>query len=186
MENSESSSGKPIYALGEIKWGAFRDVDERIGKYWLWGPLKPYAAYFFGAFKSLTWNCSSTFRYTSPCDGCNNCMRSNDSISDIRLNSGQGSRWWQAFMPRPKPVVGNISFGDVNQISEYILFFFLFLISQGAKTKIDYSKITNPECNVWHQTDFSTVEFQALTENNLSFTQPNHPRHLEINICNCF
>lgn len=109
VEGSESPPGKPIYALGEIKWGAFRDVDERIGKYWLWGPLKPYAAYFFGAFKNLTWNCTSTFRYTLPCDGCSNCMVSDNNPNSMLPNSGQPSRWWHAFIPRTstRPTVGN-------------------------------------------------------------------------------
>ena len=43
---------------------------------------------------------------------------------------------------------------------------------------------------MWHQKDFSSVEFQALTENNLNFTPPYRPKHLEVNLGkhfqNCF
>lgn len=46
----------------------------------------------------------------------------------------------------------------------------------------DYSQIVNPECGVWHDSDFSSVEFQALTENNVEFTQPNQPKHLQVHI----
>ncbi len=44
----------------------------------------------------------------------------------------------------------------------------------------DYSQIDNPDCGVWHQKDFSCVEFRALTENNVEFEQPNQPKHLEV------
>lgn len=104
LENNEITSGKPVYAVGELKWGAFRDVEERIGKYWLWGPLKPYVAYFFGVFKDLTWECNSQFRYTLPCSGCSNCVKPIDTTSMI-INRTQ-SRWWHAFIPRNKPVQG--------------------------------------------------------------------------------
>ena len=109
LENSDKPPGKPVFALGELSWGAFRDVEERVGKYWLWGPLKPYAAYFFGAFKHLTWECSSQLRYTLPCDGCSNCMsnRLQDVRPDQRIGSMQHSRWWHAFIPRSKPHQGN-------------------------------------------------------------------------------
>ncbi|XP_046643063.1 acylglycerol kinase, mitochondrial-like [Daphnia pulicaria] len=159
LENSDNPTGKPIYALGELKWGAFRDVEERIGKYWLWGPLKSYAAYFFGAFKSLTWNCNAQFHYTVPCEGCNNCMRNKmQDANELKFGSQvQNTRWWHAFIPRTKSVK------DTKQVK-------------------DYSKVVNPECGVWHQKDFSSVEFQVLTENNVNFSPPNLPKHLEVNL----
>lgn len=109
LDQNETSPGKPVYALGELDWGAFRDVEERVGKYWLWGPLQSYAAYFFGAFKDLTWECSSQFQYTVPCNGCSKCVRPRDTFVDTRLKIGQNSRWWHAFVPR-KPVQGNTFF----------------------------------------------------------------------------
>lgn len=110
LEDGEKTPGKPVYALGELKWGAFRDVDERIGKYWLWGPLKPYAAYLFGAFKNLTWECDSRFQYTVPCDGCRNCMTNalQDATEPRYGSSAQNARWWHAFIPRTTSVKGNI------------------------------------------------------------------------------
>ncbi|XP_057371062.1 acylglycerol kinase, mitochondrial-like [Daphnia carinata] len=159
LDDGEKTPGKPVYALGELKWGAFRDVDERIGKYWLWGPLKPYAAYLFGAFRNLTWECESRFQYTVPCDGCRNCMTNalQDATEPKYGSTAQNTRWWHAFIPRAKPV------------------------KETKQTK-DYSNIINPECGVWHQKDFSAVEFQSLTENNLAFTPPNKPKHLEVNL----
>lgn len=102
IEILNSDVGKPVYALGELKWGAFRDVEERIKKYWLWGPLKPYAAYFFGAFKNLSWECSAQFRYSLPCDGCNKCFGKKE-VSSSKPISNQNSRWWHVFIPRAKP-----------------------------------------------------------------------------------
>lgn len=105
---SNSAPGKPVYAVGEILWGAFRDVEERVGKYWIWGPFRSYAAYFFGAFKDLTWNCTSQFRYTAPCSGCNNCMGQRDLLKLESTSQQQTRRWWQAFIPRAQPVKGKI------------------------------------------------------------------------------
>lgn len=104
LEINENSPGKPVYAVGELKWGAFRDVEERIGKYWLWGPLKPYVAYIFGVFKDLTWKCSAQFHYTLPCNGCSNCVKPVDT-TDLRINKVQ-PRWWHAFIPRNRPTQG--------------------------------------------------------------------------------
>lgn len=105
IEGDEAKpTGKPIYAAGGIKWGPFRDVEERIGKYWIWGSLKPYAAYVFCVFKNLTWNCESQFRYTVPCDGCRNCMSQSTVSSGTSLSTP--TRWWHAFIPRTKSFNG--------------------------------------------------------------------------------
>ena len=98
-------AGKPVYAVGEIKWGAFRDVEERFSKYWIWGPMKQYAAYFFGAFHELTWNCEALLRYTIPCDGCQRCkLEEAQALSASKAPTN--SRWWHMFLPRAKPVTG--------------------------------------------------------------------------------
>ena len=94
-------SGKPIYALGQFQWGAFRDVEERIDKYWMWAGLRAYAAYYFGSFKDLTWDCSCQLRYTVPCDGCNKCQSSVQVVNNVAAASNR--RWWHAFLPRTSP-----------------------------------------------------------------------------------
>ena len=100
-EGSEASSGKIIFAASELRWGAFRDVEERVGKYWMWGPLRTYAAYVFGAFKDLTWSCNAQFRYTSPCSGCNRCHGvQRTAILPSTPQPAQQNRWWHAFIPR--------------------------------------------------------------------------------------
>lgn len=33
---------KPVYAVGEIEWGAWRDAQSRTNKYWYWGYLRRY------------------------------------------------------------------------------------------------------------------------------------------------
>ena len=43
--------GRPVYLLSNITWGAFRDVQARINKYWYWGGLKERMAYVFAVFK---------------------------------------------------------------------------------------------------------------------------------------
>lgn len=106
-----ATQGKPVYAVSEILWGAFRDVEERVGKYWIWGSLRSYAAYLFGSFKDLTWDCTAQFRYTLPCSGCRSCMIQ-DVIKPEPLVQQQQTRWWQAFVPRAQPAKGrSASFG---------------------------------------------------------------------------
>ena len=43
--------GRPVYLLSDIAWGAFRDVQARVHKYWYWAGLRERAAYVFGLFK---------------------------------------------------------------------------------------------------------------------------------------
>lgn len=44
-DNSEEPV-KPIYAMGAVEWGAWKDANALATKYWYWGPLKKYK-YFF-------------------------------------------------------------------------------------------------------------------------------------------
>ena len=104
-EDGEQPAEKSIYAVGGIKWGPFRDVEDRFSKYWIWGSLKPYAAYVFCAFKDLTWSCESKFRYTIPCDGCSNCAKER-IVGGGSQNTFQQTRWWHAFVPRTKTLNG--------------------------------------------------------------------------------
>lgn len=106
-EDGETNAGKSVYAVGGIRWGPFRDTEDRFGKYWIWGPLKPYAAYVFCAFKNLTWSCESKFRYTVPCDGCKNCVAERTVGGNSSVSQPQQSRWWHAFVPRTRTANGN-------------------------------------------------------------------------------
>ena len=132
----ESATGKPIYAAGQFRWGAFRDVEDRIGKYWLWGPLRSYAAYLFSVFKDYTWNCSSQLRYTLPCDGCQRCKSpANQPVSKPE----QPTRWWQAFVPRaPVPLGNRILFDSL------IIFFFLNVPSCISPQILSHKRTTHP------------------------------------------
>ncbi|VVC97210.1 unnamed protein product [Leptidea sinapis] len=72
---------KPIYALSSLEWGAFRDVQARQDKYWIYGPLRTYASYIFNGYKNtLTWDCQGEIKYTPPCSGCSNCLRKKPEI----------------------------------------------------------------------------------------------------------
>lgn len=159
-EGQQQTGKPPIYALGELKWGAFRDVEDQVSKYWIWGPLKPYMAYLFMAYRDLTWSCKAQLRYTLPCEGCRECtnLMKVDSMINQQLQQ-QNSRWWHAFIPRTKSS------------------------STNSKIEKDYSKIINPECGIWHEKNVSTVEFQALTQNNLGFSKHDMgPKQLEIKL----
>uniref|UniRef100_A0A336LLJ1 Acylglycerol kinase, mitochondrial n=1 Tax=Culicoides sonorensis TaxID=179676 RepID=A0A336LLJ1_CULSO len=90
---------KPVYAVGALKWGAFRDIMSKRDKYWYLGGLREYAAFLFNAFNDdVTWKCKATLIYTDPCKGCRNCRM------NVAPKKPQNTRWWSKFVPRSKPV----------------------------------------------------------------------------------
>lgn len=85
---------KPVYAIGQLQWGAFRDAYEKRDSYWYFGSLREYVTFLFNAFSdSLTWNCTAKLIYTDPCQGCSNCF-----IKQQALSAGP-RRWWSSFIP---------------------------------------------------------------------------------------
>nr|XP_033327193.1 acylglycerol kinase, mitochondrial isoform X1 [Megalopta genalis] len=103
-ENSEEPV-KPIYAMGTIEWGAWKDAHTIAKKYWYWGPLRKYATYILNGYKEkLNWNCDAVIKYTNPCDGCSRCHRS-DIISTNK-------RWWHAFLPK-RPSIPMIDYSKI-------------------------------------------------------------------------
>lgn len=82
---------KPIFAMGTVQWGAFRDALTLRDKYWYTGPLRAYTAFLFNAFSDgLTWKCSGRLTYSLPCKGCSNCFV---KMSEPQRNAGS-RRWW--------------------------------------------------------------------------------------------
>ncbi|XP_076239270.1 acylglycerol kinase-like protein Mulk [Calliopsis andreniformis] len=134
-ENSEEPV-KPIYAMGAIEWGAWKDAHAIAKKYWYWGPLKKYATYIFNGYKgSLNWNCDATVKYTNPCGGCSHCRQKNPSLNELNSTN---RRWWHAFVPR-KPTA--------------------------ATDDIDYSNVINEECGILHELPVSTTELHIESSN---------------------
>ncbi|XP_066599322.1 acylglycerol kinase, mitochondrial [Prorops nasuta] len=136
---------KPVYGLGVLEWGAWRDADARCNTYWYWGSLRRYASYVFNGYKKdLSWNCKATLKYTDPCSGCSRCFyKYSTNVESNKLSQ----RWWHAFLPRRKP---NIS-------------------------QIDYSKIINENCGSVHELPLSATELQILTGNINSNSEMDKP-----------
>ncbi|XP_054003363.1 acylglycerol kinase, mitochondrial isoform X2 [Hylaeus anthracinus] len=133
-ENSEEPV-KPIYAMGTIEWGAWKDAHVFAKKYWYWGPLKKYATYVFNGWKgNLNWNCDVTMKYTDPCEGCSNCYQRNTSLNEF---SNTNKRWWHAFVPR----------------------------KSATTKYVDYSNIINENCGNLHELSISTNELHIETSN---------------------
>lgn len=97
------NSFKPIFAMGTVQWGAFRDALTLRDKYWYTGPLREYSAFLFNAFSDgLTWNCSGRLTYSPPCKGCSNCfVKANEP-----QKTGGNRRWWGGSQLSSKNVRG--------------------------------------------------------------------------------
>ncbi|XP_018331823.1 acylglycerol kinase, mitochondrial isoform X1 [Agrilus planipennis] len=90
VTDKTENSGKPIYAVSCLEWGAFRDAEARKDKYWYFGPLRSYITYLVNGFKNdLNWDCKATINYTLPCKGCSNCQ----------AKPNENRRWYHRFMP---------------------------------------------------------------------------------------
>lgn len=136
LEEDEEST-KPVYAMGGIRWGAWSDVHAHIDKYWYWGYLRKYAAYVFNGYKSdLNWKCNAVLKYTNPCKGCSYCY-SKEMYYNQSANSNR--RWWHAFLPRKQ--------------------------TSTSESHIDYSKIVNKDCGIFHEMPISTTELCIRTKN---------------------
>ncbi|XP_076297367.1 acylglycerol kinase-like protein Mulk [Lasioglossum baleicum] len=93
IEENAEEPVKPIYAMGMIEWGAWKDAHTIAKKYWYWGPLKKYATYILNGYKdTLNWNCDATIKYSNPCDGCSSCHQ------PVAFTTNK--RWWHAFVPK--------------------------------------------------------------------------------------
>lgn len=125
---------KPVYTAGTIEWGAWQDAYARRNKYWLGKTLRKYATFIFNGYKSnLSWNCNATLKYTDPCTGCSNCYK-NVNATDQFIHSNK--RWWHAFLPKRT-----------------------FTLDAG----IDYSKIKNDSCGIFHEVPISTTDLHIKT-----------------------
>lgn len=90
LTNEEETPSRPIYAMASIDWGAFRDVQSKRDKYWIYGPFREYASFIFNGYKnSITWTCTGVITYTPPCAGCGNCLKKKPEVK----------RKWSFFMP---------------------------------------------------------------------------------------
>jgi acylglycerol kinase len=90
---------KPLFALGEVQWGAYRDAVVRRNKYWFYGPFRTYASMVFSWPKDeLGWDCQAHIKYLKPCSGCNKCG-GRHLIAEAEPVKNR--RWWQVFISKP-------------------------------------------------------------------------------------
>uniref|UniRef100_T1IWW9 Acylglycerol kinase, mitochondrial n=1 Tax=Strigamia maritima TaxID=126957 RepID=T1IWW9_STRMM len=133
----QSDGGKPIYAIGKIDLGVFRDTNNKISKYWYWGPLKSQMAYLFSLIKNWPTHIEVNMNYVLPCAGCSKCRSENPTLNEMNL---ENRRWWHAFI-RPKP-----------------------MIQMPVVNSIDYSSITNEECGVYRNKQSKATEVTVATK----------------------
>lgn len=101
-QNPSEATARPIYALGNVHWGAYRDALSLRDKYWFTGPLREYTCFLFNAFGNrLTWNCSSQITYSAPCQGCSNCFSQPKQAAPAPPSN---RRWWSSAPKSPTTV----------------------------------------------------------------------------------
>ncbi|PBC29195.1 acylglycerol kinase, mitochondrial [Apis cerana] len=110
IEDNSEEPVKPIYAMGAVEWGAWKDANALATKYWYWGPLKKYATYIFNGYKeNLNKYCDVILKYTLPCEGCSRCNQKNSTNGFSNLNT----RWWHVFAPRNTIIRDSIDFSKI-------------------------------------------------------------------------
>lgn len=130
---------KPVYALGRLQWGAFRDAYEKRDRYWYLGSLRDYATFLFNAFNdSITWHCSAKLIYTDPCQGCSNCYVKPNTTTPIQNQR----RWWSGFIPT-------------------------FRLGGSADQLPDYSKVVNKNCASVTELEVQASEVLLTTQNDI-------------------
>lgn len=108
--SEEGETKRPIYALSQFQWGAFRDVRSLQDKYWYYGPFRQYAAVFFNCLsKKLTWDCEADLNVTPPCSGCRNCY-----LEEVEERPESNGRWWGRYVPKaPKKNGQSIDYSKI-------------------------------------------------------------------------
>lgn len=136
LENDPENPIKPVYAVGAIEWGAWKDAHSRVDKYWYFGSLRKYVTYIFNGHKEdLNWKCDATIRYSDPCEGCSRCYQEQNSPVEISTK-----RWWHAFVPRQRT-------------------------PHSEHSHIDYSKVDNESCGIFKEVPISTTDLFISTKN---------------------
>lgn len=133
----EEMAKKPVYALGILEWGAYRDAYNQRDRYWYFGPLREQATFLFNAFSnSLTWNCDASITWTEPCNGCSNCYVKPHQ-QEVKQ---QSRRWWSSFIRMGSP-------------------------SSNRTDTPDYSRIKNDRCAIQNEMNIHTTGLQFTTSN---------------------
>ncbi|VEN51528.1 unnamed protein product [Callosobruchus maculatus] len=90
IEILDENNTKPVYAVGQLKWGAYRDAEAKKDSYSYFGPMKNYATYIFNGLKrNISWDCKATIDYGAPCEGCAHCYK--------KKTANQSGGWFSRF-----------------------------------------------------------------------------------------
>ncbi|XP_058833818.1 acylglycerol kinase, mitochondrial [Topomyia yanbarensis] len=110
-EVDEKVPEKPVYAVGSLHWGAFRDILTLRDKYWYTGSLREYVAFLFYAFdREPTWSCKAKVTITEPCSGCSKCYQDSQQKQP---KQEQSSRWWSVFLPKAKAITQTVNYSKI-------------------------------------------------------------------------
>ncbi|XP_022689642.1 uncharacterized protein LOC111260856 isoform X1 [Varroa jacobsoni] len=106
----------PVYGVGKIEYGLFRDIDANTERYWYFGPLRTRAAYFFQSLRRKIASEETEIQFSNACSGCKRCVMRELKKGEIKAEEEKeeetfsgGSRWWSSYVkknlkPKKAPV----------------------------------------------------------------------------------
>ncbi|OQR67776.1 acylglycerol kinase [Tropilaelaps mercedesae] len=114
LENTD-----PVFGVGKIEYGIFRDIDANIDRYWFFGPLRARVAYLFECLRRNPISEETEIRISDVCSGCKQCLMRGYSNETEKQNneirSPTKARWWSSYVKRDtKP-----NKGPVNPFEKY-------------------------------------------------------------------
>lgn len=156
---TDAPAPRPIFAVGSVQWGAFRDALQLRDKYWYCGPWRDYCAYLFNAFSQrLTWQCAAELTYSPPCAGCSNCWRKSPAAATAIVSvvsKPESRRWWSGYSA---PKGGNGGNGG----------------GAAAAPAVDFSRVLNPLCGQAEQ--LAVRPHELVLRNNAARSTDELPR----------
>lgn len=154
----DSVAKKPIYAMGSIKWGAFRDAMALRDKYWYYGGLREKAAILFNAYRTsrLNWNCNGVLTTTPACEGCTNCYEKPQEAPKYKSKN-----WWGFMVPSSSKK----ETGDA-----------VIVNGQDVRTRF------NPECGVRKETTLEETGELYLTTANVDASISEAPARINLRL----
>lgn len=157
IQDNEEPPKPPVYGIGGINWGLWREIKKRGDAFWYLGPLSKYAPLIFHG-DALNHEVKAHVRYTKPCAGCSQCFKQRPDLAPPAPSGPGTSRWWNFLSLKNRR-----------------------LQNQGVPA-IDYSSIENTECSVVEEVAIKTSDLTVATSNDPSVDMKTAAPHVLLSL----